>query len=83
MVEQEPQSAGPGVTRYEAARLLGLSVKRVDQLRGQGHLVAQRDSLTGKVAIDLESLHRLIVARDGKVGPVRRWVFRRSQEAQA
>lgn len=43
-------------SRSDAAGLLGLSVKRVDQLRAQGRLTGTRHPFTGHVRIDLESV---------------------------
>lgn len=45
-----------GCSRAEAAALLGLSVKRVDQLRAEGRLRGTRHPFTGHVWLELASV---------------------------
>jgi hypothetical protein len=48
----EPEAnADPWVSRQEAAEALGLSVKRVDQLRQIGELESARNPVTGRVSV--------------------------------
>ena len=60
VVETRPLGA---CTRAEAGSLLGLSVKRVDQLRAEGRLRGTRHPFTGHVWIDLGSVREERVRR--------------------
>lgn len=51
----EPRLPGT-CTRADAAGLLGLSVKRVDQLRAEGRLRGTRHPFTGHVRVELASV---------------------------
>lgn len=63
------------VSRSEAARMLDLSVKRVDQLRQAGHLWSTRNSLTGKVFLLRSEVEALADLRGDNP---HRWIFRRT-----
>lgn len=82
LLRSEPMSRRSGeqpvtgmVTRFEAARILNLSVKRVDQLRQGGHLASVRNPLTGKVFLPRAEVEALAELRGDKP---HRWIFRRS-----
>lgn len=64
--------AAEWVSRSEAARLLGVSVKRVDQLRAQKRLDAQRIASLNQVRVCRKSLDRMLDERAGTTDSERR-----------
>lgn len=67
---EDPQPPGT-CRRADAAGLIGVSVKRIDQLRAEGRLRARRHPFTGTVWIDLDDV-RAERARRGLDGLVAR-----------
>lgn len=63
------QDEGKWLTREQAAETLGLSVKRVDQLRSAGVLKSERNPATGRVHVSRASVERELRERVPRCEP--------------